>query len=66
MKYCVHYVKIDYMVRVVIVYILKILEIIPYESEKQYSAVFYKLYGELRCTVKGSLEKVMSFSKKDK
>ena len=36
--------------------------IIPYESEKQYSAVFYELDGVLRCTVKGSLEKVMSFS----
>jgi len=43
----------------------EIIERIPYESEKQYSAVFYKLDGELRCTVKGSLEKVMSFSKKD-
>ena len=40
----------------------EILEIVPYESEKQYSAVFYKLNGELRCTVKGSLEKIMSFS----
>ena len=35
---------------------------IPYESENQYSAVFYKQDDELRCTVKGSLEKVMSFS----
>lgn len=41
--------------------------VIPYESEKQYSAVFYKKNGKLRCTVKGSLEKVLSFSeKKDK
>jgi len=39
--------------------------IIPYESEKQYSAVFYELDGVLRCTVKGSLEKVMSFSNKN-
>ena len=39
-------------------------EVIPYESEKQYSAVFYKRDGKLRCTVKGSLEKVMSFSSK--
>lgn len=39
-------------------------EIIPYESEKQYSAVFYEVDGKLRCTVKGSLEKVMSFSEK--
>ena len=40
----------------------KIEEIIPYESENQYSAVFYKKNNELYCTVKGSLEKVMSFS----
>lgn len=40
-------------------------DFIPYESEKQYSAFFYKKDGVLRCTVKGSLEKVMSFSKKD-
>ena len=39
-------------------------ETIPYESEKQYSAVFYEVDGKLRCTVKGSLEKVMSFSEK--
>ena len=37
-------------------------EMIPYESENQYSAVFYKKGNELRCTVKGSLEKIMSFS----
>ena len=35
---------------------------IPYESERQYSALFYKENGKLRCTVKGSLEKVMNFS----
>ncbi len=40
-------------------------EIIPYESENQYSAVFYRKDGELRCTVKGSLEKIMSFSQED-
>lgn len=40
-------------------------EIIPYESENQYSAVFYRKDGELRCTVKGSLEKVMSFSEEN-
>ena len=39
-------------------------EVVPYESEKQYSAVFYEKNGKLRCTVKGSLEKVMSFSEK--
>lgn len=38
---------------------------ISYESEKQYSAVFYKDNGRLKCTVKGSLEKVMSFSEKN-
>lgn len=43
---------------------LESIETIPYESEKQYSAVFYKENGKLRCTVKGSLEKVMSFSSK--
>ena len=40
-------------------------EIIPYESENQYSAVFYKKDGKLHCTVKGSLEKVMSFSEEN-
>ena len=39
-------------------------KVIPYESEKQYSAVFYERDGKLRCTVKGSLEKVMAFSEK--
>ena len=37
-------------------------KVIPYESEKRYSAVFYEKDGKLRCTVKGSLEKVMAFS----
>ncbi len=39
-----------------------IVERIPYESENQYSAVFYEKEGELYCTVKGSLEKIMDFS----
>ena len=39
-------------------------EVVPYESEKQYSAVFYEKEGCLRCNVKGSLEKVMAFSEK--
>lgn len=39
-----------------------IIERIPYESENQYSAVFYEKDGETYCTVKGSLEKIMSFS----
>ena len=43
----------------------KIAERIPYESENQYSAVFYEKNNELRCTVKGSLEKVLSFSKEN-
>ena len=43
---------------------LKAKKMIPYESEKQYSAVFYEKEGELRCTVKGSLEKIMEFSEK--
>ena len=42
-----------------------IIERIPYESENQYSAVFYEKDKELRCTVKGSLEKVLSFSKEN-
>ena len=38
-----------------------ILKKVPYESEKKYSAVFYKEENETFCTVKGSLEKVISF-----
>ena len=41
----------------------EIIERIPYESENQYSAVFYKKGKDTYCTVKGSLEKVMKFSK---
>lgn len=41
---------------------IDIIDRIPYESENQYSAVFYKKDNELRCTIKGSLEKVMFFS----
>lgn len=40
------------------------LEIIPYESENKYSAVFYEFEGETFCTVKGSLEVVKSFCSK--
>jgi len=36
---------------------------IPYESENKYSSVFYKEGDKYYCTVKGSLEKVMSFCK---
>ena len=34
---------------------------IPYESEKKYSSVFYEENRHKYCTVKGSLEKVLSF-----
>ena len=34
---------------------------IPYESEKKYSAVFYREDNITYCTVKGSVEKVLSF-----
>lgn len=40
---------------------IEILEIIPYESENKYSAVFYKKNKETYCTIKGSLEVVLSF-----
>lgn len=40
---------------------IKTLEIIPYESENKYSAVFYEQDEEIYCTVKGSLEVVKSF-----
>ncbi len=42
---------------------MEILAKIPYESEKGYSAVFYKDDNKIYCTVKGSLEKVLSFCK---
>ena len=45
---------------------LEVKKIIPYESDKQYSAAFYEKDGKLHCTVKGSLEKVMSFSETKK
>lgn len=41
----------------------KIINIIPYESENKYSAVFYELNGSVFCTVKGSLEIVKKFCK---
>ena len=42
---------------------IKILEVIPYESENKYSAVFYEKDGKRYCTVKGSLEKIKEFCK---
>ncbi len=41
----------------------QILSEIPYESENKYSAVFYEYQGEVHCTVKGSIEKILEFSK---
>lgn len=35
---------------------------IPYESEKGYSVLYYKENGQLRCTIKGALEKILAFS----
>lgn len=45
---------------------IEILGSIPYESENKYSSVFYKKAGEIHCTVKGSIEKVISFASKMK
>ena len=43
---------------------IKIIDMIPYESENKYSAVFYEINDEVYCTVKGSLEKVKEFCSK--
>lgn len=39
----------------------RILEFVPYESENKYSGVFYEEDDDIYCTVKGSLEVVLSF-----
>ena len=39
-------------------------EEIPYESEKKYSAVFYKKDDKVFCTAKGSLEVILDFCNK--
>lgn len=39
----------------------KIISSIPYESENKYSACFYEEKNKYYCTVKGSVEKVLSF-----
>ncbi len=39
----------------------KMLKNIPYESEKKYSAAFYREEDSNYCTIKGSLETVLSF-----
>ncbi len=38
-----------------------IIDIIPYESENKYSAVYYKQEDKIHCTTKGSLEKILGF-----
>lgn len=43
---------------------IKIIDMIPYESENKYSAVFYEIDNQVYCTIKGSLEKVKEFSSK--
>lgn len=40
----------------------EIIASIPYESQNKFSAVFYKYNDKIFCTVKGSLEKIMSFT----
>ena len=40
--------------------IFKVQEI-PYESEKKYSAVYYKKDNEIYCTAKGSVEEIIEF-----
>lgn len=42
----------------------EIVSTIPYESENKYSACFYKENGKNYCTVKGSIEKIISFCSK--
>ena len=39
-------------------------DIIPYESENKYSAVFYEKEEEIYCTTKGSVEVILDFSDK--
>ena len=41
---------------------IEIINVIHYESEKKYSAVFYRYEDKIHCTVKGSIEKVIDFS----
>ncbi len=41
---------------------IEIIDVIHYESEKKYSAVFYKYEDKIHCTVKGSIEKTIDFS----
>ena len=41
---------------------IEIIDRIPYESENKYSAVFYLENGKKYCSIKGSLEKILTFS----
>ena len=43
---------------------IEILDKIPYESQNKYSAVFYRIDGQMYCTVKGSVETVLRFCNK--
>lgn len=43
---------------------IEIIDNIPYESENKYSACFYKENGKTYCTVKGSVEKILTFCSK--
>ena len=43
---------------------IEIIDVIPYESENKYSAVFYKDGKDTYCTIKGSLEVVLNKSNK--
>lgn len=40
---------------------IQTIESIPYESQNKYSAVFYRKNKEAYCTIKGSIETVLSF-----
>ena len=42
---------------------IEVISRIPYESINKYSAVFYKEGNEIHCTAKGSIEKILEFSK---
>ena len=41
----------------------KKIDVIPYESENKYSAVFYKKDESIYCTAKGSIETILEFCK---
>ena len=43
---------------------IEITDLIPYESENKYSAAFFKQDKKTYCTIKGSVEKVLSFCSK--